>query len=61
MPVFMIFKRVKIQKELFCERDTHCHQLIVTVRHRVLETTGFWPASQFLTSARKPKRQSASF
>ena len=32
-----------------------------TVRHRVMETDGFWPASQFPTSARKPKRQPASF
>ena len=32
-----------------------------TVRHRVMETDGFWPASQFPTSAWKPERQPASF
>ena len=33
----------------------------LTVRHRVLETGGFWPASRFRTGARKPRRQPASF
>ena len=32
-----------------------------TVRPRVLETGGFWPASRSLTGARKPRRRPASF
>jgi sulfur relay (sulfurtransferase) DsrF/TusC family protein len=44
-----------------CDKLCDTSTVYNTVRPRALETSSFWPASQFLTGVRKPRRQPASF